>query len=146
MSAEENKAKVRGFYERAVNAGDLSAVDELVGTPEIIHASGGAVGEYTPALVRKWVIDLRAAFPDIQVTVEDFIAEGDKLVNRVTYRGTHTGEWDIPVWGRVAPTGKRIEWLAIAINRFAGGKSVEAWDILDESSIWQQLGLVTAMK
>jgi predicted ester cyclase len=142
MSAEENKAKVRAFYERAVNAGDLTAVDDLVGSPEIIHPSGGGVGQNTPALVRKWVVELRAAFPDIRVVVEDFIAEGDKLVNRVTYRGTHRGAWDIPVWGPVAPTGKRIEWLAIAINRFADGKSVEAWDILDESSIWQQLGLV----
>ena len=146
MSAEENRAKVRAFYEGAVNAGDLTAVDDLVGSPEIIHPAGGGVGENTPALVRKWVVDLRKAFPDIRVTVEDFIAEGDKLVNRVTYHGTHTGEWDIPVWGRVAPTGKQIEWLAIAINRFADGKSVEAWDILDESSIWQQLGLVPTQK
>jgi predicted ester cyclase len=146
MSTEENKARVRAFYEKAVNSGDLGAVDDLVGSPELIHLSGGGVGQNSPALLRKWVIDLRAAFPDIQVTVEDLIAEGDKLVNRVTYRGTHTGQWELPPWGRIAPTGKRIEWTAIAINRFAGGKSVEAWDLFDDSSLWQQLGLIPTQK
>ena len=139
MSAEENKAKVRGFYERAVNAGDLSAVDELVGTPEIIHASGGGVGENTPALVRKWVIDLRAAFPDIQVTVEDFIAEGDKLVNRVTYRGTHTGEFM-----GAPPTGKKFEAETMVIYRLANGKIVETWGLNDVQAVMMQLGLMPA--
>ena len=88
MTAEENKARVRAFYEKAVNQGDLSAVDELVSDGEVIHLSGDAVGRNTPDSVKKWVKDLRAAFPDIHVTVEEFFADGDKLVNRVTYRGT----------------------------------------------------------
>jgi len=144
MSAEENKAKVRAFYEKAVNKGDLTAVDELVGFTEIAHYSGGAVGQNTPESVKKWVADLRAAFPNIRVTVEDLISEGDKAVNRVTYRGTHTGEWNDPVWGRILPTGKQIAWSAIAINRFAGGKSVEAWDLMDDSGFWRQLGVLPA--
>jgi predicted ester cyclase len=142
MSAEENKAKVRGFYERAVNAGDLSAVDELVGSPEIIHAQAAAWVRTRPGTTVGH--RPRAAFPDIRVTVEDFIAEGDKLVNRVTYRGTHTG---IRTSGMGSgATGKRIEWLAIAIQPLCGRQDVGAWDILDRSSIWQQQGLVTAKK
>ena len=142
MTAEENKARVRAFYEKAVNQGDLSAVDELVSDGEVIHLSGDAVGRNTPDSVKKWVKDLRAAFPDIHVTVEEFFADADKLVNRVTYRGTHKGEWIDPVWGRVAPTGKQVVWMAIAINRFEGGKSVEAWDLMDDPALWQQLGLI----
>lgn len=144
MSAEDNKAKVRAFYEHAVNKGELTAVDDLVATAEIAHYSGGTVGQNTPASVKKWVVAIRAAFPDIHVTVEDLIADGDKLVNRVTYRGTHAGELNDPVWGRIAPSGRQITWMAIAINRFAGGKSVEAWDLMDDSGIWQQLGLIPA--
>ncbi len=142
MSAEENKARVRGFYEKAVNQGDLSAVDELVAAGEIAHYSGGAIGHNTPESVKQWVVAIRAAFPDIHVTVEDFLAEGDKLVNRVTYRGTHLGEWTDPVWGRLAPTGRQVTWMAIAINRFDSGKSVEAWDLMDDSAMWRQLGLI----
>jgi predicted ester cyclase len=146
MSIADHKAKVRAFYERAVNTGDLAAVDDLVASTEIIHLPGATVGKNTPAAVKQWVVDLRAAFPDIHVTVEDLIAEGDKLVNRVTYRGTHAGALDDPLWGRIPPTGKRMEWTAIAINRFAEGKSVEAWDLIDDSGFWQQLGLVPISK
>jgi predicted ester cyclase len=119
-----------------VNKGNLSVVDDLVARIEIAHLSGDAVKENTPAAVEKWVTDLRAAFPDIHVTVEDKVTEGDKAVKRVTYRGTHTGESNDPVWGRIAPTGRKIVWRAIAINRFAGGKSVEAWDLIDDYSFW----------
>jgi predicted ester cyclase len=146
MSVEDNKAKVRAFYEEAVNKGALAAVDDLVAPMEIAHYSGGAVGQNTPTSVKKWVTDIRSAFPDIHVTIEDLIADGDKLVNRVTYRGTHNGELNDPVWGRIAPTGKQITWMAIAINRFADGKSVEAWDLMDDSGIWQQLALIPAPK
>ncbi len=66
-------------------------MDGLVAPTEIAHFSGGTVGRNTPASVKKWVAEIRAAFPDIRATVEDLIAEDDKLVNRVTYCGTHTG-------------------------------------------------------
>jgi predicted ester cyclase len=142
MSAEENKAKVRAFYEEAVNKGNLSAIDELVAPVEIAHYSGGLTGQNTPALVKQWVVDLRAAFPDIQVEIEELLSEGDKVVNRVTYRGTHSGDYNDPTWGRIAASGKKVEWMAIAINRFAGGKSVEAWDLIDDPAIWRQLGVI----
>jgi len=146
VSAEQNKTKVRAFYERAVNQGDLNAVDDLVASAELAHNSGGGEGHNTPASVKAWVVQLRAAFPDIQVTVEELIEQGDKVVNRVTYRGTQTGEVQDPVWGRIAPTRRKIAWAAIAINRFADGKSVEAWDLIDDSSYWQQLGVIPVPK
>ena len=144
MAAEENMARVRAFYEQAVNSGDLTVIDDLVGNPEIIHASGSGVGQNTPETVKAWVTELRTSFPDIHVTIEELIAHSDKVVNRVTYEGTQTGELHDAVWGTIAPTGKKITWTAIAINRFDGGRSVEAWDLIDDSSFWQQLGLIPA--
>jgi len=108
VPAEQNKTKVRAFYERAVNQGDLTAVDDLVASPELAHNSGDGEGHNTPASVKAWVVQLRAAFPDIQVTVEELIEQGAKVVNRVTYRGTQTGEVQDPVWGRIAPTRRKI--------------------------------------
>jgi len=142
MSTDQNKSKVRAFYEEAVNKGNLEAVDDLVGATETAHNSGAGVSQNTPASVKQWVRELRAAFPDIRVTVEDLIAEADKIVNRVTYRGTQTGDLNDPIWGRIAATGKTVSWAAIAINRFEGGKSVEAWDLIDDSNLWQQLGVI----
>jgi predicted ester cyclase len=142
MITQENEAKVRAFYEEAVNRGNLSAIDNLVAPIEIAHYSGGLVGQNTPDLVKQWVVDLRSAFPDIHVTIEELMSVGDKVINRVTYHGTHNGVLIDATWGLISPTGKRIEWMAIAINRFSAGKSVEAWDLIDDPGIWRQLGII----
>jgi hypothetical protein len=76
MPAQVNDAKVRAFYEQAVNKGDLTAGDNLVAPTEITHYSGDSVGQNTPGSVKKWVTELRAAFPDIRVAVEDLIEKG----------------------------------------------------------------------
>jgi len=146
VPAEPNQTKVRAFYERAVNQGDLTAVDDLVASAELAHNSGGGDGHNTPASVKAWVLQLRAASPAIQVTVEELIEQRDRVVNRVTYRGTQTGEVQDPVWGRIAPTRTKIAGAAIAINRFADGKSVEAWDLMDDSSYWQKLSAIPVPK
>jgi steroid delta-isomerase-like uncharacterized protein len=78
-----------------------------------------------------------AAFPDINVTVEDVIAEGDKAVTRWTIRGTHRGE----LMG-IAPTDKHIELKGITIHRIEGGKIVEEWERYDNLGMMQQLGVV----
>jgi steroid delta-isomerase-like uncharacterized protein len=78
-----------------------------------------------------------AAFPDINVTVEDVIAEGDKAVTRWTIRGTHRGE----LMG-IAPTDKPIELKGITIHRIEGGKIVEEWERYDNLGMMQQLGVV----
>jgi predicted ester cyclase len=81
----------------------------------------------------------KTAFPDLNVTVEDVIAEGDKVVTRVTLRGTHQGE--IEEFG--PPTGRQIEVKGISISRIEGGKIVEDWDSYDNLSLLQQLGLAS---
>jgi steroid delta-isomerase-like uncharacterized protein len=84
---------------------------------------------------RQLVAARRAAFPDIHVTVEDQVAEGDKVSTRRTWQATHQG----PYRG-IAASGKRVKWSQISIVRFADGKIVEDWAVADELSILQQLG------
>jgi predicted ester cyclase len=79
------------------------------------------------------------AFPDLHFTVEDIIAEGDKVVTRLTCRGTQQG-----AFMGIPPTGKQATVTAIDINRFAGGKSVEHWLNMDTLGLLQQLGVIPA--
>ncbi len=80
----------------------------------------------------------KTAFPDLHATVEDVIAEGDKVVTRVTVRGTHQGE--IEEFG--PPTGRQVELQGLTLHRIEGGKIVEEWERYDNLSFMQQLGLV----
>jgi predicted ester cyclase len=79
------------------------------------------------------------AFPDLHFTVEDMIAEGDKVVARITMSGTQQG-----AFMGIPPTGKHVAFTAIDINRIAGGKSVEHWWEMDALGLMQQLGVVPA--
>jgi len=80
---------------------------------------------------------LFTAFPDLHGTIEDLIAEGDKVVDRMTCEGTHQG-----MFMGAPPTGKRVKWSFIDINRIVDGKIVEHWAEVDTMGIMQQLGLV----
>ena len=82
---------------------------------------------------------LRAAFPDLHYTVDDVVAEGDKVVQRVTGSGTMHG----PLFGMPA-TGRSASWSEIHVSRFDGGKVVEHWSVTDQLGMLQQLGLTAA--
>ena len=88
--------------------------------------------------VRNFVSMYKTAFPDLHVTVEDAIVQGDKVVTRYTVRGTHQGE--IEEFG--PPTGRQVELEGITIHRIEDGKIVEEWERYDNLGILQQLGLV----
>jgi predicted ester cyclase len=81
----------------------------------------------------------RTAFPDGELTIEDLIVEGDKVVSRITYRGTQTGD----MMG-IPPTGKPVQVSAMIIDQIADGKIVESWRLFDQMGMMQQLGLVPA--
>jgi len=87
--------------------------------------------------VRAYFSMLFAGFPDVQATILDTIAEGDKVVLRASTEGTHTG----PFLG-IPPTGKHAKWSFIDIHRIADGKLVEHWVETDQMSLMQQLGLI----
>lgn len=139
MSTEENKAMIRRVWEEVLNKGDLAAADELMAPNYVYHGSGGQ--EFKgPEGFKQLVTMFRTAFPDFRITVEDMVAEVDKVAHRATMRGTHKGD----LMG-IAPTGKQVTIAAIVISRFAGVKEVEAWSNLDQLGMMQQMGIAPPM-
>ncbi len=133
--SEENKALARRYVEEVINKGNLAVIDELAAADFVEHSpfpgqAPGIEGE------EQLIGMMRAAFPDLHSTIEDLIAEGDKVVLRATTRGTHKGEFmGIP------PTGKQVTVTEIHIIRFVGGKGVEHWGEVDMMGMMQQLGV-----
>ncbi len=121
MSAEENKAVVRRSVEEGWNSGDVANVDQFYAADYVHHESAQPHIRDIEAL-KQSLLPMAAAFPDIQTTIEDLIAEGDKVVKRYTIRGTHRGEFQ-----GIPPTGKQVTITGITIYRLAGGKIVEGW-------------------
>lgn len=99
--------------------------------------SGTQKGEYAGIAALQSVQGFRAAFPDVQGTLEDVVTEGDRVVVRWTEKGTHQGEYV----GRAA-TGKAMQWTGISIYRLTAGKIVEMWVQMDHLGLLQQLGVV----
>jgi steroid delta-isomerase-like uncharacterized protein len=130
--SEENKALARRAWELADNPDIL----EEVYAPDVVwHEPDQEIRGLEQA--KKFVSAYKTAFPDLKITVEDVIAEGDKVVSRVTLRGTHQGETE--EFG--PPTGRQFEGGGITISRIEGGKIVEDWDSYDNLTTLQQLGL-----
>ncbi len=125
---EENKAIARRAFEEIWSQGKLDVIDE-------IYATG--LKQKQQKIVRTSVSRWRAAFPDLKFTIEDQIAEGDKVVTRWTSTGTHKGE----LMG-IAPTGVKMTVTGIEISRIAGGKIMEKGENWDALGMWQQLGVV----
>jgi steroid delta-isomerase-like uncharacterized protein len=136
MSTEENKALARRAYE-ALNQRDLAAFYELI-TPGIVLHNASMTIQGLEAY-KQFVSMYFAAFPDLHFTVEDIIADGDKVVFRTTGMGTHKGD----LMG-IAPTGKQVTVSAINIIRVVNGKTVEEWLNNDDLGLLQQLGVVPA--
>lgn len=127
MSAQENKAIVLRYFLESHNAPyDLDVMDET------------CAPEYA-AEHKRWQRMEREAFPDKHFTIEDVIAEGDKVALRWTIRGTHLGEFWTPA-GTAAPTDKPITLTSTAIYRVADGRIVEEWPWHDWLRLVQQLG------
>lgn len=138
VQESDNKAVLQRVSE-AFNSGDperiSTAIDEAfqpdvhIRTPLQVDASG------TDLMKQLWTVLLHG-FPDLQVTVEDVIAEGDRVVGRNTVRGTHEGEYL-----GVAPTGKVITWNEIIICRLVDGRIAETWAVVDVAAQMRQLGI-----
>ena len=137
MPAEENKAIFRRYVEELGNEGNFDLADEIFDQYRA-HQSDGTTLERGPEDVKRFMGEFRSAFPDFHSTIEDMVAEGDKVVTRWMARGTHQGEFR-----GIAPTGKEIEMTGIGIFRFSTeGKVVESWDAMDQLGMMQQLGVV----
>ena len=134
MSIEENKAIARRWNEEIWDKGNLAAIDELL-APDFVfnYAPPGAAPDREG--YKQTVTNLCAPFADIHSTIEDMVAEGDKVAVRWTWRGTHKGEFM-----GIAPTGKQVTITGISILRIVGGKIVEEWGEMDNLGMMQQLG------
>ena len=135
MSTEENKALVRRFW-NGLNKGDIDAMMEMVAPDAVDHGipPGSPSG---PKGIRQMITTSIRAFPDLHFTIEDMIAEGDKVVCRISQTGTNTGE----LMG-MPPTGKQVKVTSIGIFRIENGKLVEHWSNQDDLGRMQQLGIV----
>jgi len=138
MSAEQNKAAIRRYFEEVWNKGNMNAVDEVVGADLVDHSAPPGLPPGSEGH-KVFVGVFRTAFPDLNITVEDLLADGDKVITRVSMRGTHQGD----LMG-IPPTGKSVTITGISIDRFEGDKYVESWVEIDQLSMMQQLGVIPA--
>jgi steroid delta-isomerase-like uncharacterized protein len=134
--SEENKALIRRLYEEAINQNSLQVLDEITSSQVRVHtpfsqqqAGREGLEEVSTSMLR--------AFPDYHVTIEDQIAEADKVVTRYIARGTHQGE----LMG-VPSTGKEVSVSGIDIDRISEGQIVEHWSEADVLGMMQQIGAV----
>lgn len=137
--SQENKALVRRTIEDIYNQGNLAAVDQYVARDFVIHAPSGDI--HGPTGAKHFVTMLREAFPDFHLTIEDQVADGDKVVTRWTAEGTHLGEFQ-----GIPPTGKHGTMTGIDIDRVVEGKIVECWTNTDDLGLMQQLGVIPALE
>jgi steroid delta-isomerase-like uncharacterized protein len=139
MSTEDNKALVRRFFEEVFNEKSLDRADEFVAPGYLDHAAVPGQGPGLEGAKQQRWAQYFAAIPDIHATIDDLVAEGDKVVVRYTVEGTQQGE----LLG-IPPTGKRFRTSAICIYRLAEGKVAENWEQADLLGLMQQLGMVPA--
>ena len=141
MSTEHNKAMVRRYFEEVLNQGHLALAEEL-NAPNWVYHDPAVPDVRTLAEYTQWFTEVRKAFPDFQVTIEDLVAEGDQVVVRYSWRGTNTGAITRPV--PLPATGRQVAASGMSLVRFVGGKGVEVWNEADSLGLFQQLGLIPA--
>lgn len=136
MSLEDNKAIIRTYVETIFNQQQVDRADELVAPDYRDHAALPGQAPGLEGAKKKWAMYL-AGIPDLQVTVEELVAEADKVAVRRSYQGTHQG-----VLLGIPPTGKQVQIGGISIFRLAEGKIAEQWEQLDRLALMQQLGVL----
>jgi steroid delta-isomerase-like uncharacterized protein len=132
---EQNKELVLRFYEEVLKDGNLAIVDEIVSPNFIGHNPEYGFAPDREGL-KQIIIEFPNFFPDSHLTIEDCVVEGDKVITRLTFRGTHQGEFlGIPA------TGKQVIMAGIDIHRIEGDKIVERWGLFDHLGMMMQLGM-----
>jgi steroid delta-isomerase-like uncharacterized protein len=137
MSTETNKATVRRYIEQVLNNQRHDLIDEFLADSVEFHGTGPSVIGLTAVV--EWLTMFAAAFPDWHTTIDDVVAEGDRVVVRITSNGTHQGEMQ-----GLPATGRPYTQYAIIIYRLTNGKIVEARLQTDMLSMMQQLDLIPA--
>jgi steroid delta-isomerase-like uncharacterized protein len=138
MGTQENKASASRFLEEVINRGNLSVIDELSGANFNDHQAPPGVPPTIEGF-KAFITMFRAAFPDLHYTLEDSIAEGDRVVQRTTAHGTMKGDFQ-----GMPASGKSATWSEIHITRYDNGKAVEHWAVVDQLGMLAQLGYAQA--
>lgn len=137
MSAADNKAIFRQFVDEVINRGHIAAIDTFFAPDFVGHVQLPPA----PAMTREGVKALfsmyHSAFPGLQATIEELIAEGDRVAGLLTVRGIHTG-----AFAGIPPTGRQIAFQTMDIFRIAGGNIAEHWAMPDQFGLRQQLGAI----
>ena len=136
MSSEENKALYRRWFEEVVSEGNLELADELLAPDYVLHFPG------LPAPLdreghKQLVMMFRNAFPDWHESVDGVTAEDDRVVIRVTGRGTHQGEFQ-----GIPATNRRVTATGVGIGRIENGRIAETWAEYDAMGMMRQLGVI----
>lgn len=132
-----DKAAVARLYE-GISAGNMNIIDEIMDPLAVIHGDSMAPLTRGSEAYKATFAPIRAAFPDLKVTIENLVAEDDRVVSRLRWTGTHTETF----MGFIQPTNKVMSWGEIVTDRFENGKIVERWYNTDVLGIFRQLGLV----
>lgn len=136
MSIEENKAVALRYFTEAWGKGDI-VVEDAVISPDFVDHNPTPGFPPNKEGTHQFLLHFRQAFPDLQFTLEDLVAEGDRVVDRWTMYGTHLGEFL-----GTPPSGKKVVFTGIDILRIVGGQIVESWHIEDQLGAFQQIGMI----
>ena len=138
MLSENNKTVARRFFEEVFGEGKLNVLDEIIAKDHVNSGPGSLPGLPTgPEGTKQLVTVYRNAFPDVHFTIDEQIAEGDKVVTRWTAHGTHQGEL-----AGIPATGNLSTVTGIAVDHIVNGKIAESWGIFDQFLMMQQLGVI----
>jgi steroid delta-isomerase-like uncharacterized protein len=136
-TAEQNKELLRKAVEEIWNKGNFDKLKDLVSEDFVIHFPRPGEEIRGPENVKQFYTEMRKSFPDLHFTIVDLLAEGNKVVTHWSATGTHQG-----AFRGVPPTGKRVTFNAMDIDKIADGKFVECWTNVDELGLMQQLGVI----
>jgi predicted ester cyclase len=133
MQTEGNKALLRQL-QHALNKGDLDAIDDIFTPGYIRHDPSGLLNEVGVERYKQTFGMIRRAFPDAHWTLEEVLEDGDRVIGRWTFHGTHTGPF-----ANLAPTGREVTYPIIAIYRIENGRIAEDWHVFHALGLWQTL-------
>lgn len=135
---QDAATRTRRWFEEIWNHGNLAVADEYMGPNTVIHDAGPQPGDISdPDVFKGMASALRAAFPDLRVTVHETVAEGERAALRFTATGTHQG-----TFLGVAPTGRSFSITGMALGEWRDGKLLHGWNNIDLLSLLSQLGIV----
>ena len=138
MLSETNKTVSRRFFEEIFSKGNLAVADEIIAKDHVNSGPGSLPGLPTgPEGTKQLVTIYRNAFPDIRFTIDEQIAEGDKVMTRWSAHGTHGGEL-----AGIPATGKTSTVTGIVVDRLVNGMIAESWAIFDQFGMMQKLGVI----